>query len=283
MKEMIVLKGLPGSGKSTWARQLIDKNPGKYKRINKDSLREMLDNSNWSKANEKFVESVRDALITEALDSGYHVIVDDTNFEPGDQERIRELSKGKANVQVQTFDIDLDECIKRDLQRPTSVGETVIRKMYNQYLRPVPDSHIHDPELPDAIIVDLDGTLAIIGDRSPYDATNCHLDTANTEIRRYMDMWWDKGNRSIILMSGRQEKDCQPTLQWLRDHDISFSELYMRATGDTRNDAIVKRELFEKNVAGKFNIEVVIDDRKRVVEMWRSLGLQCWQVAEGDF
>lgn len=52
MLKIILCKGLPASGKSTWTRELIDKNPEKYKRINKDDLRAMLDNGKWSNKNE---------------------------------------------------------------------------------------------------------------------------------------------------------------------------------------------------------------------------------------
>ena len=55
MKKVLVYRGLPASGKSTAARKMLDENPGKYKRINKDDLRAMLDNSHFSRGNEKFV------------------------------------------------------------------------------------------------------------------------------------------------------------------------------------------------------------------------------------
>lgn len=66
MITVTILKGIPASGKSTWARQMLDEHPGMYKRINKDDLRAMLDNSYWSKGNEAFVLKVRDILIIEA-------------------------------------------------------------------------------------------------------------------------------------------------------------------------------------------------------------------------
>jgi len=57
----------------------------------------------------------------------------------------------------------------------------------------------------------------------------------------------------------------------------------MRKTGDSRKDSIVKREIFEEHIKGKYRIQFVLDDRNQVVEMWRQLGLTCLQVAEGDF
>ena len=74
--------GLPSSGKTTWAKQKIEENPNRIKRINKDDLRSMLDCNRWSKDNEKFILKVRDALIDLILGGGFDVIVDDTNLSP---------------------------------------------------------------------------------------------------------------------------------------------------------------------------------------------------------
>ena len=71
---------------------------------------------------------------------------------------------------------------------------------------------------------------------------------------------------------------------WLRKHTTcTFAGPFMRTAGDTRKDAVVKAELYEEHVEGRYNVVAVIDDRKRVVDLRRSLGLTCLQVAEGDF
>ena len=57
----------------------------------------------------------------------------------------------------------------------------------------------------------------------------------------------------------------------------------MRKTGDNRKDAIVKREIYETHIKDKYQVDYVLYDRNQVVEMWRSLGLTCLQVADGDF
>ena len=59
MKKILILRGLPASGKSTFARNLLTENPHAWKRLNKDELRAMLDNSVHSVPNEKFVEYAR--------------------------------------------------------------------------------------------------------------------------------------------------------------------------------------------------------------------------------
>jgi hypothetical protein len=143
--------------------------------------------------------------------------------------------------------------------------------------------------VPDALLVDLDGTLAIIGDRDPYDASRAEVDLLNEQVAWVARSWLFEGgptrreDRAVVLVSGRQEKDRAPTERWLRRHGVTYDALRLRATGDVRNDAVVKRELYEQHVRGRVNVVLVIDDRQRVVDMWRALGLQCWQVAPGDF
>jgi tRNA uridine 5-carbamoylmethylation protein Kti12 len=131
---VILTKGLPGSGKTTWAKRVIAESPGAYKRVNKDELRVMLDAGRWSPGNERFVEAVRDQIILAAVDAGRHVIVDDTNLDPRHETHIRRLVDGRAEVVVEDFDVPLDECIRRDGERPDPVGERVIRQMYRDFL-----------------------------------------------------------------------------------------------------------------------------------------------------
>ena len=57
----------------------------------------------------------------------------------------------------------------------------------------------------------------------------------------------------------------------------------MRQAGDNRDDRIVKREIYEREIKGRYNVRFVLDDRNKVVALWRDLGLPCFQVADGDF
>src|ERR1035437_2631375 len=135
MKKVYITKGLPASGKSTWAKNLINENHNQYKRVNKDDLRAMLDNSVFSKDSEKLILRIRDSIILQSLENGKNVIVDDTNLATKHIDRITLLVKGLAEVIIQDFtDVPLDTCIERDLKRLASVGEKMIREMYNQHL-----------------------------------------------------------------------------------------------------------------------------------------------------
>lgn len=131
---------------------------------------------------------------------------------------------------------------------------------------------------PTAIMVDIDGTLAHMQDRSPYDYSKVMSDTLDDAIaditRKY---------KTVVIMSGRPESCREDTENWLRKHAVRFDKLFMRTTDDNRKDSIVKLELYKEHVEPNYNILFVLDDRNQVVKMWREQGLKCLQVAEGDF
>ena len=294
MKEIILLKGLPASGKSTFARELLTTRPGEYVRVNKDEMRRMLHNGRWSKFNEKQVLRIRDQIIEIALADGKSVIVDDTNLAPKHQARMEQLAK-KHDVNLNVYDLFLDvsveECIKRDLKRENSVGSKVIEKMYKQFLAPKQEKTplnplVFDEELPTCVIFDLDGTLAMIGDRSPYDGKSCAVDSLNESVATLLKMtqYYDLNPEiKTIIFSGRNGDSVNETMEWLVDHKLDFDELHMREPGDQRKDSIVKAEMFDKYVKDKYNVLFIVDDRDQVVEMWRDMGITCLQVNYGDF
>jgi predicted kinase len=282
MKKVLILLGLPASGKSTFANNLLLKNPGSWVRSNKDLLREMAHASHWSKANEKFIVKLRDQIILMALEDGKHVVVDDTNF-GRHIDHIRELVKGLATVEINDsfLQVPVEECIRRDLLRSRSVGKDVIMEMYRKFVEvPVPPM-AEDPNLPAALIVDMDGTLSLLNGRNPFDASTCDRDPPNQPVLDTVLLW--QQSLQVIVMSGRTD-DCRPqTEKWLAQYGVKPAGIFMRATGDQRKDSIIKQELFDRHVLGQYNVKFVLDDRNQVVDMWRSLGLTVFQVAEGDF
>lgn len=295
--KLIMTKGLPASGKSTWAKSEVVKSKGQTKRINKDDLRGMIDAGSWSKSNEKYILQVRDKLIQHYLSNGFSVIVDDTNLAPKHETALAEIAQGfQINFEVKSFlDVPLKTCIVRDLKRDKSVGERVIRNMYNQFVKPVPAEYQWSEDKPNCIIVDIDGTLAHMSGRSPYDYSQVHTDTVDELVREIV---WRYSSRSpmdetpntyIIIVSGRPETCRAETEKWLQDNQIPYDELHMRdpnrvdEKGNMIDDRIIKREIYDKWIKDRFNVRFVLDDRDRVVEMWRGLGLKVLQVAEGDF
>lgn len=80
------------------------------------------------------------------------------------------------------------------------------------------------------------------------------------------------------------ESECaRDTMAWLDENGVPGKVLHMRKNGDDRADYIVKKEIYEANIKGKYNVIFVLDDRDQVVRMWREEGLKCLQVAEGNF
>ncbi len=136
-----------------------------------------------------------------------------------------------------------------------------------------------------AIIVDIDGTLAIHQGRSPYDLTKV------SEDGFIYHLWYLIKDQNIIFLSGREGKEQvrKDTIEWLKKYtgiihdDFYMDRLIMRTEGDQRNDAIIKAEIYDKIIEPHFNIIAVFDDRDRVVKMWRDKGLFTCQVNYGDF
>lgn len=280
-------KGLPASGKTTWTKELLKSEPGKWKRVNKDDLRAMLDNSQWSKQNEKFIISSRDTLIHISLNDGYSVIVDDTNLHPKHEIDLKKIAEDHAvTFEIKDFsEVSLNECLRRDKLRVNAVGEKVIMRMYNQYLKPKIIPAIRDANLPDAIICDLDGTLALFGDANPYDR-DFTKDKVNEVVRGIL-LSCAKPQIGVIFVSGRKDKFKEQTEQWLHKVWGPNYTLFMRKTApegeQEPRDVVVKKEIYENEIKGKYNVVFVLDDRNQVVEMWRSQGLVVLQVADGNF
>ncbi|WP_264524742.1 AAA family ATPase [Flavobacterium sp. N502536] len=290
MRKVILMKGLPGSGKSTLAKKIIAENPEMYKRINRDDLRAMFDNGITAQSNEKFVKKVRDLLIVKSLEEGKSVVIDDTNLSENNLRRVSQLvqeyntkSGEKVEVEVREVNTDLATCIERDALREKPVGEKVIRKMHRQFFKDTPEYRVQNPDLPKAIICDLDGTLALMNGRNPFDASKCDADEINTPVANVLRNYKKLGYQ-ILLVSGREDQYEAPTLRFLENNEIEYDALIMRKTKDSRKDSIIKTEIYNEFIKDNYFVEFVLDDRNQVVDTWRNdLKLPCFQVYYGDF
>jgi len=290
--KVIITKGIPASGKSTWSKQKVKESKGKWKRITKDYLRYMLDETQFSKEREQFIQKARDSLLETILREGYNAIVDDTNFHPKHEKRIREIAqKYGAEVEVKWFPIHLDDALRRNERREARVPPKVIHKMYKDYqeaggpaviIRDVDEQPSFREGLDAAIVCDLDGTLAIFNHhRGPYDASTCDKDRPNYAVLEVLTKFAD--THVIILLSGREDKYRTQTKKFLKNNDVPYDMLLMRKTGDARKDYIVKKELFDNYIREYFNVLFMMDDRDQVVDMWRRMEIPCFQVNYGAF
>jgi predicted kinase len=296
MARLLITRGLPGSGKTTFARKLQPN----VVRVNRDDLRLMLHGRRlFTPSAEVEVGEVQLAAVEALLRAHTDVIVDDTNLRPSTVRKWAELAaRHGATFELHDFtDVPLKECIRRDAARDQQerVGEEAIRRMHQRYVvgrkLEVPwidpdlpgETYLPDPELPPAILVDIDGTVALIDGRSPYDWSRVGSDVPNQPVIEAVRAMHAAGN-AIVFCTGRDEI-CRPeTEAWLDLYvDVPYEGLFMRPAGDSRKDAVVKREFFETEISNRWRIAGVFDDRRQVVRMWRALGLTVFQVAEGDF
>jgi len=296
MPTLTVTRGLPGSGKTTWAKA----QPG-LRRVNRDDLRRMLHGGRLgTSAAELEVTLAHRAAVESLLRAGRDVVCDDTNLRARVVRELAEVAArcGAAFVVRDFTDVDVDECVRRDTLRDGGerVGEEVIRGMYQRYLAgrklplpvpvvdtPPPPTYTPAVDAPEAILVDIDGTVALMGRRSPYDFSRVGEDTPNHAVIAAVRAMHAAGYL-VVYCSGRDDTCRDQTAGWLDEHvGVPYEALLMRKAGDHRRDSIVKGELFEAHVRDAYRIACVFDDRRQVVAMWRSLGLTVMQVADGDF
>jgi predicted kinase len=276
--------GIQGSGKTVWSMEQLRLYPGKYKRVNKDSLRAIL--------------NVRDSIVERSLMRGYDVIVDDTNFSDKHWQAMRAIAKRIGNIRVfeKYFEVDIEEAIRRNASRPNPVPEGVIRSLYEKnvkgkhitvrdeyFPRVVPQLPMDkDPSKQPAVVADIDGTIALNVSRDYYDMTRILEDVPNEPICELVRMFKEKGYW-IIIVSGRDDSCKADTETWLKCNNIPYDMIHMRKVGDSRKDVIVKQEIYQTSIKQFFNVAYVLDDRIQTVRGWRDLGLTVLQLNDIDF
>jgi predicted kinase len=288
MAKLLMMRGLPASGKSTRAKEIM-REAGNMVRVNRDELRPMLHGgAKWSGKKEKITRHVQRAMVVDLLDNDYSVIVDDTNLRAADEERWRHVS-GECNASFEVVDMDTpyEVCVDRDLSRDDGVGVHVVTSMALSSGR-FPYRSI--------VLCDIDGTIAdlshrlhyVNGERRDWDAF--FAEVGDDDFRR--DVWERvvsdarAHDARIIFLSGRSDVARDDTETWLWQHcggDIDIPIVLMRREFDRRPDTEVKRDIFEWNFGG-YNIVRVYDDRPRLVRMWREMGLDVVDCGDGiDF
>jgi len=137
--------------------------------------------------------------------------------------------------------------------------------------------------LPSIVIFDIDGTLSHVnGKRGYFDWHRVDRDDLDQIVYKAWARHHTNGDR-IFIISGRSEEARPKTEEWLEFYGITYDTLLMRKPDDFRKDSIVKAEIYNHYIKGKYNVEVIYDDRQQVVDMWRSLGLKVFQVSKGEF
>ncbi len=296
--EILILCGLPGSGKSTYAAEWIAEDPETRVRINYDSIREELYGPRWkfNHPEEKAMKAHALARANGVLMEGKSLVIDNTNLTEKARKPWMDLATTYGIVpQITEMDTDLWDCVYRDSGRPNTgevngsrLGRAVIERMalFTGWI----DWDDTEYRGMSFVIVDVDGTLADCSHRKHfieekpkrYDAffKACHEDTLIEPVANLVEMLADRYH--VIIVSGRPTDFCGiPTEDWLDRHGIRYEHLFMRQGGDYRPDYVIKQEILD--LLPKERIAYVLDDRDQVVDMWRRNGLTTLQVNKGDF
>ena len=148
MKEkrtILVLRGLQGSGKSSFAKQWVNEDPEHRVRFNRDDIRNML-GKYWVPDRESLIDSMYWNFLEQATASGYNIIIDNMNLNEKYLDEVNKfieetnfwleqsLADFRYEIEIKDFfHIPLQTCIDRDAQRENPIGEKVIRNTYNKY------------------------------------------------------------------------------------------------------------------------------------------------------
>lgn len=299
--KMLITCGLPGSGKTSYALDYVRNNPGTVN-VNRDDIRFSQYGVYYGPPiDESFVTTVHHGMINAAFKRRHDVVVSDTNLNRKSVKSLVALAnRWGAAVEFVYFDVPMDELIKRDEQRSEKpVGIKVLRDFAKRFNIPadgtlprfddlasmgIPDMQPLEyiDGLPMAVICDIDSTVAVKGDRSPYDYTCVFEDTPMKTVLESLQIDRDYGFE-IIFMSGREDSCYDDTLKWLNLHFGGKFQLFMRKAGDKRQDSIIKNELVDEHIRNKYNVHHAWDDRRNVIDAYRKKGIVVYDVAGNEF
>jgi predicted kinase len=285
MPNLVMLSGLPASGKTTLAKKIVA-NGSKFVRINRDMLRSMLFDGEWSKGKEALVIQAEQHLADLFYAQGYNCVIDDTNLTEKHHTLWKEFACVRGiNFEHVPMNVPIEECIERDSKRQEKVGPLVIQWMA---LR---SGLINWPNKP-IVICDIDGTLAdaehrlhhILNEPKNWGAFfDPELIARDGLITIVADWLYElyKDN-TIVLISGRaMDKGGDSTLEWLKKHRIPYHYIFLRQRADFREDWIMKEEILKLMPMEK--VAFAIEDRLQVVEKcWRKNNIRVFQVSQND-
>ena len=275
----IITVGVSASGKSTWARKFVEENRG-WEIICRDDIRRQMMGgriiwAHWNWKHEGRVSQNYDRQVEAAASKKRNIILADTNLsEKFRNQRIESLKALGYEVEIRAFEVSLEEAWKRDAQRDEGVGQSVIYKQYQEWLTFIDRKRYKgNQRLPSAVLVDVDGTLAHMQGRGPFEWHKVHEDSIDLTVVAIVSGLKAAGHQ-IIVLSGRDGICYESTENWLRSYGVEFDHFFMREAGDQRKDTVIKEEIFWNKIADKFNVVCALDDRPVVCRMWMDLGIK---------
>jgi predicted kinase len=289
MPKLVITCGTSGSGKSTYAQSLVKQG---WVNIERDKIRfdEYCNGmEDWrlykfNKAREDKVSAIALGQWCSAVYEHKNVIVSDTNL----KKKYHDYWKQRAEIagyefEVVYFDITLEEAYKRDTHRGgKAVGRDVLNRQWKDWLEITEaKKYVPDETKPRTIVSDVDGTVAKMVSRGPFDWKKVGEDAPRWKIIHLVESLALTGNYELVFVSGRDGSCYEETKKWLDDYIRLPFTLYMREAGDMRKDTIIKEEILFNQLADRYNIEYWFDDRNSVVRKLKDLGINVIDVSEG--
>lgn len=299
------MQGIQGSGKSTWAKNWVAEDPTHRVRWNNDDLRNMF-GPYWVPEREKthVLDSIKYTFISKYIEAGYDIVIDDMNLNPTTVTIINQIveecnNKFKTNYTVEKHFMatSIEDCIERDSRRTNPIGKDVIQNTYKKYRSYIAaestkqylatrDNVRYNPDLPDCVLVDLDGVMAFnVSGRSFWgkEAAKYIKDDAYDPCMVNLVNLLSETKCNIIFLTGRPNADGikEATIRWL-DSLVAEYTLLMRKENDYSPAPECKKNLYNEYIKNKFNVLAVFEDQTKNVKMWRDLGILCLQTNEGN-
>lgn len=318
----IILAGVSGSGKSTWAADMVQKHG--YSNVSRDKIRRELFLLETADDIHKYYQSpsvgkmeeavteIEYAMISKMLKYGRTVILDNLNLS---------MSHIAEYIKIAARYIDVKKYVLLKVFRPqemnasaiaaiirgraynNSISEDVIQKQLNKFAglfmgatseREILDAAIEKAcvgagtgastgaDLPGVYIFDIDGTLACNKGGRGFYDWARVGEDAINEPVRATLWAIQKGGARIIICTGRPECAKTETVRWLERANITYDEIHFRPDTVTEKDCVVKKRMWD-DIGKRYNIIAMFDDRNQVVDCARELGHTVMQVAYGDF
>lgn len=299
MNQLIICRGIQGSGKSTWAKEWAKADPKTRIRFNWDDMRNMM-GEYWvpERENTGIMKTLRASFLSEMMQKGWNIVVDNMNLNPKDWEFYEGIVKThntaypsqQYEIEYKDFFTPVEECIRRDAMRPNPIGAQVIRATWRRYkhfiiCKQIEDKFYnmktYDKDKRDCIVVDMDSTLCANLTRRPFYEEDWKekliYDTplaGPISIVRAQKM---TGTCDVIILTGRREDGREQTEEWLKTYNVPYDRLFMRGENDyTKGDAF-KEKILNTFILPKYNVLFAMDDDDKCVQMFRRNGIICLQ------
>lgn len=314
-KKIILTRGIWASGKSTWAINWVSEDPLNRIRYSNNDIRHSQgvyhpNNEIALDKKELHIKKIKQFIVSGYMESYYDIVIDNMNLNPKEwkffESLISEFNNNHDNVnyvlEFKDFFIPVKECIERDKYRQNPVGEKIIKQTWRRYRDQIINIETnkmlnnqvkYNKALPNCVIADMDATICFNISGRPFFGAKAsekmYDDVPNYPVIKIINNYLKcaSDDDRIFIITGREKSEAieNATLHYIKTHVSTDSRiiLLMRDINDKASGDFTKKYLYETYIKDKYNVDFVLDDSQKIVDMYRSLGLTVLQPNEGKF